>query len=133
MHTSNVIQAWRSSRKGYGIIGSKCQNCSELFYPEKKKCPKCENNELEDYKFKGTGQIYSYSIIHNAPTGMENQVPYAVAIIKLDEGQKITAQLVDIDLEKIGMGMKVESCIRKIHEDGDAGLIHYGVKFRIVD
>ena len=133
MHTSNVIQAWRSSRKGYGIIGSKCQNCKELFYPEKKKCPKCENNELEDYKFKGTGQIYSYSIIHNAPTGMENHVPYAVAIIKLDEGPKITAQLVDVDLEKIEIGMKVESCIRKIHEDGENGMIHYGVKFRIAD
>ena len=133
MHTSNVIQAWRSSRKGYCIVGSKCASCSEFFYPEKKKCPKCESNELEDCKFRGTGQIYSYSIIHNAPTGMENQVPYAVAIIKLDEGQKITAQLVDIDLEKIGMGMKVESCIRKIHEDGENGLIHYGVKFRIVD
>lgn len=133
MHTSNIIQAWRSSRKGYGINGSKCSNCSEFFYPTKKKCPKCESNELEDYKFKGTGQIYSYSIIHNAPAGMEKQVPYAIAIIKLDEGPRITAQLVDIDLEKIEIGMKVESCIRKIHEDGDKGLIHYGVKFRTAD
>lgn len=130
MHTSNVIQAWRSSRKGYGIIGSKCANCKEFFYPEKKRCPKCESNELESYKFKGAGQVYSYSIIHHAPAGMEAHVPYAVAIIKLDEGPKITAQLADIDLEKIGIGMKVESCIRKIHEDGDAGLVHYGVKFR---
>ena len=133
MHTSNVIQSWRISRKGYGIIGSKCQNCSELFYPAKKKCQKCGSNELENYKFNGIGQIYSYSIIHQAPTGMENHVPYAVAIINLDEGPKITAQLVDVDLAKVEIGLKVESCIRKIYEDGENGLIHYGVKFRIVD
>jgi|SRR3989338_5508341 len=133
MHSSNVIPAWRNTKKGYCIMGSKCANCSELFYPEKKKCPKCESNEMEDYKFNGAGQIYSYSTIHQAPAGMERQVPYAVAIINLDEGPKITAQIADAKLDKIQIGMKVESCVRKVYEDGKHGLIHYGVKFRIVD
>ena len=132
MHSSNVIRAWRITRKGYGIIGSKCNSCNALSYPERKLCHKCRSSDLQEYRFKGTGQIYSHSIIHSAPAGMEKQVPYAIAIIHLDEGPKMIAQLVDIDLDKIGIGMKVELCIRKIYEDGKAGLIHYGVKFRPV-
>jgi hypothetical protein len=128
MYESNVVMDWRRTKKGYYIIGSRCKECSAIFYPVKIKCPKCGSKELEDYKFKGKGKIYSYSTIHYAPTGFEKQVPYEVAMIELDEGPKITAQLVDFD--EIKIGMKVESCVRKIFVDGATGIIHYGIKFR---
>ena len=122
---------WRRTRKGYHILGSLCKKCSGLFYPVKLLCPKCHSSELEDHKFRGTGEIYSYSEIHYPPAGFEKQVPYTVAIIKLDEGPKMTAQIVDFD--EIEIGMKVEYCIRIIYTDGETGTIHYGVKFRPAD
>ena len=41
----------------------------------------------------------------------------------------LEAQLVDVDLSKIEIGMRVRAVLRKLDEDGDAGVIHYGFKF----
>lgn len=128
MYKSNIVMAWRKTNKGNFIIGSKCKECSTLFFPSRSICANCESNELEDYIFKGSGEVYSYSTIFYPPSGFEKQVPYTVAIIKLDEGPKMTAQLVECD--NIEIGMRVESCIRKVYVDGESGIIHYGIKFR---
>jgi hypothetical protein len=57
------------------------------------------------------------------------QIPYIVAIIQLEEGPRVTGQLVDCDPSQIKIGMKVQSCFRKIREEGKSGVIHYGYKF----
>ena len=80
----------------------------------------------------GRGEVYSYTVMYNVPQGFEEQKPYAVALIKLDEGPMVTAQLTDIDLKEIKIGMRVEMVTRKLREDGDEGQIIYGYKFRPV-
>ena len=130
MYKSNIVMAWRKTRRGNYILGSKCKKCASLSFPSRRKCTKCESFEMQDYRFKGTGEVYAHSRIHYPPAGFEKQVPYSVAMIKLDEGPKITAQIIEFD--EISIGMKVESCIRKIYVDGETGIIHYGIKFRPV-
>lgn len=75
------------------------------------------------------GVIETFSVVYNAPKGYEDNVPYVIALIKLDNGEKITSQIVDTD--KVEIGMKVEPCLRKVYVDGDDGLIEYGTKFRL--
>jgi uncharacterized OB-fold protein len=54
-----------------------------------------------------------------------------VAIVKLEEGPMLTAQLTDIGEQPIEIGMPVEMVTRKMRNDGDErGLIVYGYKFR---
>ena len=53
--------------------------------------------------------------------------------IKLDEGPKITAQIVDCELDDVKIGMRVQSTFRKIQEDGYMGAIHYGYKFKPIE
>ena len=84
----------------------------------------------EKFQYSGKGEVYSFTIIYDAPAGFEQFVPYAVALIKLEEGPLITAQLTDIDLKEIFIGMPVEMVTRKLKEEGDTGLIIYGYKFR---
>ena len=55
-----------------------------------------------------------------------------VAIIELEEGAKVTAQIVDADVDDIQIGDPVEMVFRKIREDGPDGVISYGFKFKIV-
>ena len=76
-----------------------------------------------------TGTIVSFSIVHNAPSGFEDNVPYAIALVALDDGSKIISQVVDSD--RIEIGMKVELCLRKVYSDG-GGVISYGAKFRVM-
>jgi uncharacterized OB-fold protein len=56
-----------------------------------------------------------------------------VALIKLEEGPIVTAQLTDVDNGQVTIGQPVEMVTRKLRQDGDErGLIVYGYKFRPV-
>ena len=85
----------------------------------------------ETIHFSGTGVVYSYTTQHQAPEGFEEQAPYILALVKLDEGSLITAQLTDMDGE-IAIGDRVEMVTRKLTSEGSKGMIVYGYKFRKV-
>jgi len=93
----------------------------------------CSDTE-ESFTFSGKGEIYSFSEVTKPPAGYEYQAPYWVALIKLEEGPMITAQLTDFvnnDLSNLPkIGMKVEMVTRILRQGGDRGLIIYGYKFR---
>ncbi len=80
----------------------------------------------------GRGEVYSYSTMYNAPRGFDDQKPYTIALIRLDDGPMVTAQLTDVCHDEIAIGMRVEMVTRKLREDGDEGQIIYGYKFRPV-
>lgn len=85
----------------------------------------------QDYTFAGTGTIYSYTMVQEPPAGFEEQAPYLLALVKLDEGVMVTAQLTDVD-GSIKIGDRVEMVTRKLRTDGSRGMIVYGYKFRPV-
>lgn len=85
--------------------------------------------KMKERKLSGRGEVISYTIIHVGPEDFEEQVPYPIAIIQLEEGPRITGQIVDCEPDDVKIGMKVESTFRKIQQDGNTGAIYYGYKF----
>jgi uncharacterized protein len=83
----------------------------------------------ERFAFAGTGTIYSFTTVREAPEGFEDQAPYVLALVKLDEGALVTAQLTDIG-EPPAIGDRVEMVTRKLTTEGERGMIVYGYKFR---
>jgi hypothetical protein len=47
----------------------------------------------------------------------------------MDDGVKLTAQVVDCDFSHLKVGLRVNLEFRKIYEEGAAGVIYYGYKF----
>jgi uncharacterized OB-fold protein len=84
-------------------------------------------------KFSGRGTVYAHTVIHAPPEGFESFSPYAVAIVQLNEGPKVTSQVVDCKPEDVYIGMSVEACFRKLRDQGHDGIIVYGFKFRPTD
>jgi uncharacterized OB-fold protein len=126
---SSVPRFWRNIASRYNLEGTHCKECGNYFYPPRNFCVNCRRSgQIEHYKFKGTGEIVTYTLIRTAAKGFESQVPYTLAIIKLDEGSRMTAQIVG-DPEKMYIGMRVRSVFRKLGEGGDRGMIYYGTKF----
>ncbi len=78
----------------------------------------------------GHGEIFSFTTMYNVPHGYEDLKPYTVALVKLDEGPMVTAQLTDVDTQDVKIGLRVEMVTRKLREEGDEGQIIYGYKFR---
>ena len=122
---------WRRFKERYNLIGSKCTHCNKYFYPKRTICSSCRRaGKMEDVRFKGKGKIFSYTVIRVPPSGFKFYAPYVVAIVDLDEGCKIVTQVVDVDLDKVKIGMPVTTCFRKIREDNNSGIILYGFKFK---
>jgi uncharacterized OB-fold protein len=133
MSDGAVPRFWREIPQRYNLIGNQCGACNKIYFPPRESCPYCRRKSMgnmKELKLKGEGEILTYSIIYNAPEHFEGQTPYPIAIIKLDEGPKVTAQIVDCDLDEIKIGMRVKSTFRKISEDGYIGAIYYGFKFK---
>jgi len=101
--------------------------------------------EKAGFRFGGLGKVYSYTTIYDPPAGFEEQTPYTVGTIQLDEGPRLTAQLTDLEKRKVTIiengeervalepivyiGMPVEMVTRILRKD-EYGIIYYGYKFR---
>lgn len=132
MTGTGLALTWRKIPERYNLIGSHCDNCGENFFPIRNICPNCRRKgRMKNAKFAGKGTIYSHTLVTAPPTGFELEAPYAMAIIQLEEGPKVLAQVVDGNYEKVKIGAPVEMVFRKIQEEGKEGLIHYGFKFKL--
>ena len=128
-----IPRHWRLRKQRYNLTGEVCPHCEAKLFPPRDVCPECGGEAKQPYTFSGRGEVYSFTIMHDAPTGYDEQAPYTVALVKLVEGPVITAQLTDLGEQPVEIGMPVEMVTRKIRQDGDAsGLLVYGYKFRPV-
>lgn len=128
----DIVRGWRHIPQRYNLIGSKCTHCGEVYFPKRVICPECRRKgKLEDIKLSGNGKIHTYSIIHTPAEEFKVLSPYIVAIIKLEEGAKITSQIVDCGENDVEIGDEVEMVFRKIKAEGEEGVISYGYKFKL--
>ena len=123
----DIVRGWRHIQQRYNLIGSKCSQCGNVFFPSRVLCPECRRKG----KFSGEGKIHTFSVIHTPTDEFKTLAPYVVAIIKLEEGAQITSQIVDCDPDMVEIGDDVEMVFRKIKEEGEAGVISYGYKFKL--
>ena len=129
-----IARHWRLNQQRYALVGEKCPKCGVRAFPPRDVCMECDAPDdarrQEIFQFSGTGEVYSYTTIYDPPAGFEAQAPYMVALIKLEEGPIVTAQLTDVDFSDVAIGMPVEMVTRKLRTDGPEGMIIYGYKFR---
>ena len=142
-----IPRHWRLKKQRYGLVGEVCRHCDEKIFPPRDICPNCGDEANEKFTFSGRGEVYSYTTVYEAPAGYETNVPYTVALVKLNEGPMITAQLTDfpthketqiiddepreVDVITVDIGDPVEMVTRKMRNDGDErGIIIYSYKFR---
>lgn len=84
-----------------------------------------------NYILKGT--LLSFTQITIPPQIFSEQAPYIIGIIQLENGNKITAQITDINMKDLKIGMKIKSCFRTIYSANAKETINYGVKFTPIE
>src|SRR3954447_12193764 len=116
----------------YRLEGRRCTGCGALQFPAREACGACRGRELETFRFSGRGTVFSFAEVSQAPQGFSG--PYLVALVELEEGIRVTAQLTDVDPDDVEIGMPVEMVTRRIQERGPQGqgYLVYGYKFRPV-
>jgi len=128
-----IPRHWRLKQQRYGLVGEVCPHCDAKIFPPRDICPHCGGEAKTTFAFSGKGEVYSFTTVYEAPTGFDETTPYTVALVRLEEGPMVTAQLTDLGEEKPEIGMPVEMVTRKLRQDGDErGMLVYGYKFRPV-
>ena len=92
---------WDAAAQGKLLVKS-CRACGQAHYYPRALCPFCLSDQTEWKECRGTGAIYSYSVMRRA------DVPYAIAYVTLDEGPTMMTNLVDCDFDALRIGQKVK-------------------------
>ena len=110
---------YKLTYKGYNealrqnkLLGLKCNSCSAVTVPPKMVCRSCASPELEILELKGTGRIQTFTTCNVASEGREEEVPYIITLVELDEGPWIMGNLVGADPEKATMETMIGKGVR---------------------
>ena len=111
----------------YRLEANYCSKCDKYHFPPRLIC-QCGNRELEKRKLPDEGELLTFTIIHTPGSQFQDERPFAIGIIELAPGARITAQIADTPFDEIKIGMKVKIEFRKIQSIGEGGLLAYGYK-----
>ena len=75
-----------------GIKGYRCPKCNWSDFFETKTCPRCRS-ELREVLLSGRGKIATFTVIRYPPEGFENDAPYIVALVDLENGPRVIGRI----------------------------------------
>jgi uncharacterized OB-fold protein len=75
----------------------KCSRCGALDAGPREICPACHEAALQHHHVPGEGALISWTIIRRPPTAFRAEGAYAVAVVRLDAGVKVTGRLETMD------------------------------------
>lgn len=96
----------------------RCTSCARhVFYP-RLSCPFCGGRELEWVVASGKGTVYTYTVARR-PThaAFADRGPYVIAIVELDEGPRMTTNIVGCSPEDVTIGMRVRAAYEDVDEE----------------
>jgi uncharacterized OB-fold protein len=108
---------WDAARR-HELVLQQCLDCERFrFYP-RYVCPNCLSDKFEWRPATGRGYIYSFTVIHRAPSpAFRDRVPYVLALVELEEGVRMMTNIVGCDPETVRIGMSVEVFFDDVTED----------------
>lgn len=105
---------WSAAAEGR-LVYQACVECGTGTPYPKESCPRCGHRQMVWQTAKGTGTIYSFSVVHRAPVSdPHGQLPYVLALVDLPEGIRRLSWIVDCPPERVRVGMPVHAVFRKV-------------------
>lgn len=117
---ADSLPYWNAARERRLLI-RKCNACGSLHFMPRYLCPTCWSERLEWVESKGTGSVHSFTVIRRAATAaFATRVPYVVALIDLDEGVRMIANVIGENALSVNIGDRVKVTFE---DRGDGALI----------
>ena len=112
----------------YRLEAGKCEKCGHVDFPPRLVCPGCKGRKFSTVTLNDEGKLVTFTIVRVASDKFSKETPFAVGIVELNDGVKVTTQIADVEPGELQIGQKVRLVFRKIQEDGKAGILCYGYK-----
>jgi uncharacterized OB-fold protein len=106
---------WKAAVEGRLAI-QQCGACGRLQHPPEPMCPMCQSTQRQTVDVSGHGVVYSYTLLHH-PQHPAFDYPVIAALVDLDEGVRVLANLVDVVPHDVRIGMAVTVEFRPTADD----------------
>ncbi len=91
------------------LLLATCDGCGEMRLPTSPACPSCLGEGYEWNEVSGRGTVYTFAIMHQRyHAAWEPDLPYNIALVELDEGPRMPANIIGVNNDEIAVGMPVE-------------------------
>ena len=116
-----VVQPWAQqywdAARNNRLVLQYCSRCDKVIHYPRIACPHCGSDDLGWREATGRGTIYSYTVVEsNAPSAFIPDIPYVVAVIRLEEGVQMLSNVVDCDPCSLRCDQPVEVTFRVLNE-----------------
>jgi len=107
---------WEAARRGVLIL-QHCGDCGSAIHYPRLVCPACASENLGWREASGRGVVYSFTVVEsNAPSAFLVDIPYVVAVIRLEEGVRMLSNVVDCPASALRCDMPVEVVFAKLDD-----------------
>jgi uncharacterized OB-fold protein len=90
------------------LLVQRCQACAAMHLGQRR-CSRCGGADLEWVPASGLGMLYSFAIVHaQYNPAFADVLPYNIAIVELDEGPQIYANVIEAPREELKIGMRLQ-------------------------
>jgi uncharacterized OB-fold protein len=97
---------WRCT-SGHELVLPRCRRCGNVWFPPYLNCPECLGRDIDWQPACGRGEVFAFTVFHRAYLrSFAEDVPYHVALVRLEEGPMMYANIVDREV-RVGMAVEV--------------------------
>lgn len=124
----SVPAYWRVRRALYTLEGRECLNCGKAHFPPRSRCPYCGSERLSVYVPPRVGKLITWTKLYEVGDDKVHHRPLYIGLVELGN-LRVTLPLADVDSDDdLKPGTEVRLVLRRLAEDGEAGIICYGLK-----
>ncbi|GIK48803.1 MAG: Zn-ribbon domain-containing OB-fold protein [Hyphomonadaceae bacterium] len=108
---------WDAAAKGQLAL-QQCEDCSKFIFYPRVACPHCASERIAWRTASGRGTVYSYTVVeNNAPSAFIADMPFVVAVIRLEEGVQMLSNIVGCDPDKLRCDMEVVVTFERLNDN----------------
>jgi uncharacterized OB-fold protein len=94
--TPDTAPYWEGTARGELRV-QRCNACERAYFYPRPYCPHCSSDDVSWITASGRGRLHTYLISHRPAPGFGDQVPYAIAVVELEEGPRMMANIVGVE------------------------------------
>ncbi len=108
---------WDAAHEGRLIL-QHCEDCDRVIHYPRMACPHCSSTNLGWQPASGRGTIYSFTVVQsNAPSAFAGDVPYVVAVIRLEEGVQMLSNIVECNNDDLVCDQPVQVVFERLDDE----------------
>jgi hypothetical protein len=105
LHPEASRPFWEAAKR-HELLMPRCRLCDRLFFYPREVCPVCLGAQIDWQPVSGRGRLHSYTVIHQpANPAFREDAPYVYALVQLEEGPRMIANLVECPLDAVQIDM----------------------------